>query len=85
MIGYFKVIDKKTKEVMQYYKHASVNDVQKLFLRNNPDIALICACNDKELELKVSSDLRIYPAEQMVGHLHEPHCPKYIHFVPEKL
>lgn len=85
MIGYFKVVDKNTKEVLQYFKHASVNDVQKKALRANPEIALICACNDKELELKVSSDLRIYPAEQLVGHLHESRCPKYIHFVPDKL
>ena len=85
MIGYFKVVDKKTEQIIFYHKYSAINNVQRFALRNNDNVKLLCACNQNQLEMKVSSDLKIYPAEQMVGHMHELNCPKHIHFMPQKL
>lgn len=85
MIGYFKIIDRNTKEVLEYHRYSMFSDAQKQLLRDNPKVAILCACNDKALEMRISTDLRVYPAEQLVGHLHELRCPKHINFVPEKL
>lgn len=85
MIGYFKIIDRKTKEVLDYRRYSAMTDIQKKTLRENPDITLLCACNDKDLEIRISSDLKIYPAEHLVGHFHEARCPRRIDFVPDKL
>lgn len=77
MLGYFKAIDKNGNEIGRY-KYSAVTLQQKKFLRANKDIRLFCCCNNENIEMKISSDLRIYPANQNVGEQHHEFCPKHI-------
>lgn len=78
MIGYFKVVKEDGQELARY-KYATITAKQKAFLRGVKGIRCICCCNDQvELEIKISSDLKLYPASQDVGNLHDVRCPKYI-------
>lgn len=77
MIGYFRVVNRDNQELARY-KYSSITSKQKEFLRGIKDIRCLCCCNDLDLELKISSDLKIYPAIKDVGNLHDARCPKYI-------
>lgn len=77
MIGYFRVVNKDGQELARY-KYSSITSKQKAFLRGIKNIRCLCCCNDLNLELKISSDLKIYPAIKDVGNLHDARCPKYI-------
>ena len=84
MLGYFKVINNEGVEIGRY-KYNSITNQQKRALKNMKDITLYCCCGDEDIEMKISSDLRIYPANQNVGQQHEKGCPKYIYPKKEEL
>lgn len=77
MMGYFRVEMSDGTELGKY-KYASITEKQKKILREAKDLHIFCCCNDEDLEMKISSDLRIYPANQNMGEHHEKKCPKYI-------
>ena len=77
MPGYFAAYDKNTGKLLGRYRYSTVSDVTKIWLKRNlDDIVLKCCCNENKVEMKVSSDLKIYPAENGTGHLHALCCPK---------
>lgn len=84
MLGYFKVVNQKGEELGRY-KYTSVTNAQKRALKNKKNITLYCCCGDEDIEMKISADLRIYPANQNVGEHHERGCPKYIYPKGEEL
>lgn len=78
MIGYFEAIDKETGKTVEKFKYSTVSDAAKVYLRNNLDkYKLQCCCNGNHVEMKISNDLKIYPAKNNTGTLHEKSCPKY--------
>ena len=85
MIGYFKVVDSNGKELAKY-KYTAVTNKLKMALRKRKDIKLFCCCNEADkLEMRISSDFKIYPAEKYLGELHDPACPKYYRPKQEEL
>ncbi len=76
MVGYFKVIDKEGKEIGRY-KYNAITYNQRRFLKSLKNITIYCCCGDEDIEMKISSDLKIYPANQNVGDTHEKGCPRY--------
>lgn len=84
MLGYFKVVDEKGNELGRY-KYTSVTNRQKRFLKNKKGITIYCCCGNEDIEMRISSDLRIYPANQNIGEMHQKGCPKYIYHKKEDL
>ena len=77
--GYFRAIDKRTKKELGRIKYSSVTTSLKRQLYAQADsLCFYCCCTDKPIEMKISKDLRIYPAKNNIGELHSPFCPKRI-------
>lgn len=78
MIGYFEVLDVNTNKIIGKYKYSTVSDTTKAWLRRESDhLKITCCCNENKVEMKISSDLKIYPAKNETGSLHDKRCPKY--------
>lgn len=78
MIGYFQAIDTTKNKMVGKYKYTTVSDTTKAWLRKNSDhLKLTCCCNANCVEIKISSDLKIYPAKNDTGNLHDKNCPKH--------
>ena len=78
MVGYFQAIDTETNKIVGRYKYSTVSDTTKVWLRRNQNhFKLKCCCNENQVEMKISSDLKIYPAKNETGYLHEKGCPKH--------
>lgn len=80
-IGTIYLKDTKTNEIIEVFRTNSINQKSiKLKLRNilssDSTIKAYCGCCGHEIELKISSNLHIYPAKKNLKHLHHKNCPR---------
>lgn len=78
-IGFFRVIDKKTGQIIGRYDYDKITAKERSILRNNEkQYRLYCDCiPNNSIELKISSNLVIYPVQNNTGELHDPACPRF--------
>lgn len=80
-IGFFRVVDKGTGGVIARYNYDTITAKERRILRdslNDSNITLYCDClGDNSIELKIASNLVIYPAQNNSYSKHNENCPKY--------
>lgn len=88
MLGYFEAVDKNNKS-LGFYKYSTVSECQKktlLKLQTNNEVRFFCSCvPDRQIEMKISKDLKIYPALNGIGDQHSEFCVKRIREQEPKL
>lgn len=78
MNGLFKVVNKKSREIIQYHSYRSILDNEKEELRNNSDIEMYCCCReDIDIQQKIAKNLVIYNANNGMKLEHSEGCPKH--------
>lgn len=77
--GYFRIIDKKTNQLIKRLSYDKVTAKERAVLRNKQDdYAFYCDCvEDNSIELKIAANLVIYPVQKNILDKHNPECPKY--------
>ena len=79
MIGKLKLLSKENKILDIYsYENLSTNKDLKNKLREklSNGCKLVCCCNNENIEMKISSDFKIYPAHHKDSSIHSIYCPR---------
>lgn len=79
MIGKLKLLSKENKILDIYsYEKLSIDKKFKNELREklSNGCKLVCCCNDENIEMKISSDFKIYPAHHKDSSIHSIYCPR---------
>lgn len=80
-IGYFRLVDKKDKKIIQKYDYNKISAKErkelKEMLEKKPNLGIFCDCTSDDIELKIASNLVIYNYQRNIGERHHPDCPKY--------
>lgn len=79
MIGKLKLLSKENEILDIYsYEKLSIDKKSKNELREklSNGCKLVCGCNDENIEMKISSDFKIYPAHHKDSSIHSIYCPR---------